>query len=546
MKEDKTISFKIADNRYVFYDAFIHKSGYICTIGPMYENWMKELGVHHDDVVCVVGDERLSGEVIRDPHGHTIITKFHSCTTLGAQSEVVFLVNEFTFHCVVSRSDDSPKFCVASTTLKNCSQFVENWFIYHMSIGIEHFYIYDNNSSDVAQLKNIMDKYPTTYIHWPFPYRIVGNSGISGQTCAQNISLYKYDHQFVAMTDIDEYIYSKNSSLLKELNGVDVQTHSGILMQCQWFGCSNGVSFDDDFLEKLVYKKNMVQKHAQGHGPKGIICPDSTTMYAVHRVTMGKPMVKIGHETIRFNHYYTLTASTYKNPTRNHTRKLKCDCNIYDVVFDNDIAIEWQKLKTKKYVFVSIPKNGSQSVFSMLGYKIKDRSSNTDIGIMDNHARCVILRDRYIDFDSRFSFCFVRNPWERLVSWYDHHLKTYKCEPYKSMSFKTWVLNDCPHHWKRQNGTDWNSQLSPIHQWQFIYDDKGSCMVHRIFRMELFDEHFTQVCRIIGVDSPPKMMHKNKTTGGSWILRYDAESLSCASNIVEKDARLFGYYPPQL
>jgi len=39
-------------------------------------------------------------------------------------------------------------------------------------------------------------------------------------------------------------------------------------------------------------------------------------------------------------------------------------------------------------------------------------------GILDNHCPASVMREKYDDFDQRFVFCFVRNPWHRLISWY--------------------------------------------------------------------------------------------------------------------------------
>jgi len=44
------------------------------------------------------------------------------------------------------------------------------WIEYHRLLGVEHFYIYDNNSEDtiLARLQAYMDAGVVTYIHWPF------------------------------------------------------------------------------------------------------------------------------------------------------------------------------------------------------------------------------------------------------------------------------------------------------------------------------------------------------------------------------------------
>lgn len=541
MFEETLNSFKIANNRYVFYDVFVHKKGYICAVAPMYLKWLKEFNIKHENIICKIHGETLSPKVIYDPHMHTVILKYYPSFTIDESLDAIFSVETYDFACTLKRSRVQSKFCVASTTLKNCSEFIETWIKYHMYIGIEHFIIYDNDSNDTDKLKEILKKYPTTYVYYPFPYKIVGNSGISGQTCAQNISLLKYSHRFFVLTDVDEYIHSTSSSLLEQLNKININKNSGILMQCQWFGCSHEVEYTgENFLEKLILKKDTPNRHGRGGGPKGIVCPDAVDMYTVHRVTIGKPMVNINHELLRFNHYYTLMQKAY-NRKRSMFRSLICKCDVFDKIEDTDVRDVYQKIvKNKpKWCFISIPKNASQSVFKMFGYKLKDKSKTTDIGIMDNHARASVVKSRYYDYDSRFVFCFVRNPWERLVSWFDYHKKLLpRHEAYKG-NFKEWTIRGCPHHWKIQNGTNWTNGLNPLKQWQFIYESDKQIVPH-VYKMENFDEHIMNVCNTLNIQIE-SISHKNKATKGDWINRYDQESLNAVQHIVERDAMLFGY-----
>lgn len=541
MKIDVIHPFKVND-KYCFYDAFVRYDGTVVAIAPYYPEWLSELGIQYENIACVVREERVLPEVVVDPHKHTVVLKYPFERALSDEESANFIAGEHVFSCVLKRNDDNPKFCVAATQIKNCAKYVENWMMYHMRIGIEHFYIFDNNSTDVDELKAILEKYPTTYVHWPMQYRIVRHSGISGQTCAQNIALYKYNHAFVALTDVDEYILMNGDrKLVDVLNDVDLNVHSGVLMKCQWFGCGRRATYDDDFLEKLTYRKESIQTHKQGHGPKGIVHPKNVDTYSVHRVSKGKPMAHVNEDVMRFNHYFTLTLDTYRNNKHPDRRTSRCDCDVLDAVLDESLANVWRSIKPKKYVFVSIPKNGSQSVFDMFGYKLKDHSKETDQGIMDNHARCVVIKNRYGDFDARYKFCFVRNPLERLVSWYDYHLKRYRCEPYTKMDFRHWILADCPHHWKRQNGTLWQGDLSPLHQWQFIYDDDGNLMVDDVFRMETFEQDLQRACSKIGIHLPQRLTHKNRATKGDWRDRYDEETLERAKQLFAKDINIFGY-----
>ena len=55
---------------------------------------------------------------------------------------------------------------------KNEAPFLKEWLDYHLAIGIDHFYLYNNNSDDnyMVIVKPYVDKGIVTLIEWPEPY----------------------------------------------------------------------------------------------------------------------------------------------------------------------------------------------------------------------------------------------------------------------------------------------------------------------------------------------------------------------------------------
>ena len=198
----------------------------------------------------------------------------------------------------------------------------------------------------------------------------------------------------------------------------------------------------------------------------------------------------------------------------------------------------------KKYIFISIPKNASKSVFKSFGYQNKDHSKTDDIGIMDNHARWEVILKRYgqEEFDTRYKFCFVRNPWDRCVSWFYYHKNTMKLHPYKTLTFKEWVMQGCPHHWKRQNGT--NYELfghSPLDQWHFVCDNDDNILVDFVGRYETFSTDFQKICKHLNITSEETHINKTRNRTFDYMSEYDLESFEKIREIFQKDISLFGY-----
>jgi hypothetical protein len=139
--------------------------------------------------------------------------------------------------------------------------------------------------------------------------------------------------------------------------------------------------------------------------------------------------------------------------------------------------------------FISIPRNASQTVQAILDLgPNRDQEDTTSLVIHENHQRAAVLARKY-DLAALFVFCFVRNPFDRCVSWYEYHRKA---EPYRSLSFSAWVEAGLPHHFRMQNETDYvASGLTPLLQATFI----DGCRPDFIGRFEAFS---TEMAVVIG------------------------------------------------
>lgn len=85
---------------------------------------------------------------------------------------------------------------------KNESPYFREWIEYHKIVGIEHFYLYNNNSQD--DYESVLTPYiadgAVTLIQWPMA---------QGQIPAYNDCIEKYsdETEWLSFIDIDEFIY---------------------------------------------------------------------------------------------------------------------------------------------------------------------------------------------------------------------------------------------------------------------------------------------------------------------------------------------------
>ena len=96
--------------------------------------------------------------------------------------------------------------------LKNEGHYLKEWLDYHLLAGVEHFYLYDNDSTDNQA------EVATPYIeaglvdYIPFPGKVM-------QYIAYNdaINRFKFQCRYMAFIDLDEFIFPKNNRSIVEV-----------------------------------------------------------------------------------------------------------------------------------------------------------------------------------------------------------------------------------------------------------------------------------------------------------------------------------------
>ncbi|HHH44031.1 MAG TPA: sulfotransferase family protein [Gammaproteobacteria bacterium] len=224
-----------------------------------------------------------------------------------------------------------------------------------------------------------------------------------------------------------------------------------------------------------------------------------------------------------------------------------------------------------KTVFVHVPKTAGQSVervfLDLLGLTWETRAPlllrknrSPELGpprlahlTASQYVQCKYMTRE--QFDSYFRFAFVRNPWDRVVSFYKYLGET------STMGFKQYLV-------ERFQSEVWNSLhwfVKP--QASFLYDDDDRLLVNYVGRFENLQTDFNQVCKRIGIaqtDLPcvnkSKKITAKPVPGISKVKRilgkhgktkkeapvryqdyYDEESRELVAKLYSRDIELFGY-----
>ncbi|MBR3497797.1 MAG: glycosyltransferase family 92 protein, partial [Selenomonadaceae bacterium] len=134
---------------------------------------------------------------------------------------------------------------------KDEGHYLKEWLDYHLLAGVEHFYLYNNDSSDDFRevLAPYVEENLVTLID--FPGRVM-------QLPAYNDALekFRFECRYLAFIDLDEFIFPRsNRSVVEILDEVFLSADpnsAGLAINWQFFG-SNG-------LEKADYSRGVLER----------------------------------------------------------------------------------------------------------------------------------------------------------------------------------------------------------------------------------------------------------------------------------------------
>ena len=119
--------------------------------------------------------------------------------------------------------------------IKNEAPYIEEWIKYHLIIGVEHFYIFDNGSTDgtLKIMKPYIDDNIITLINFP---------GFKMQIKAYNTAIKKFKNytKYMAFIDADEFIYPHDKKSVLEIleKHLTKFNYGGLAVNWRMFGSS--------------------------------------------------------------------------------------------------------------------------------------------------------------------------------------------------------------------------------------------------------------------------------------------------------------------
>lgn len=142
----------------------------------------------------------------------------------------------------------------------------------------------------------------------------------------------------------------------------------------------------------------------------------------------------------------------------------------------------------KQFTFISVPRTATNSIHKAL---------KTDF--LNNHTAA-----KMIDLKG-FSFGFIRNPFEQLMSWFDYHKQIEGLKHIYGDSFDEWIIRGCHHHWAGEFMLSLGI-THPCHQFEYFNDN-----VNHIALYENISNEWKYICQKLNIDVPLEYLNFSKS-----------------------------------
>jgi hypothetical protein len=208
-----------------------------------------------------------------------------------------------------------------------------------------------------------------------------------------------------------------------------------------------------------------------------------------------------------------------------------------------------------KFIFIHIQKTGGVSISNLL----RRYSPTTTPGRGLRHISARRALKQVENSDDYFKFAFVRNPWDRLVSWYTmidearkgvadgtaepmtrrlikkNNLFKYvlRCGP----TFDEFVKNCTEKQWM---GNGYYSFT--FNQLRYLTDKNGEVLVDFIGRFENLAQDISHVFDMLGLEaSQLEIPHENRSAHSHYSEMYTPETREIVRKRFRRDIEFFGY-----
>ena len=208
----------------------------------------------------------------------------------------------------------------------------------------------------------------------------------------------------------------------------------------------------------------------------------------------------------------------------------------------------------RKFIFIHVPKAAGTSIHGALAHqdvfhKVRrgsaadrercalDNKLPAEAAAFSQHtsAKGAIKALGRAAFETYYSFCFVRNPWDVAVSWFHYRLQVPKIEGHAEAASAGTFDAYVRHVLAGPDGARWVGLQHP-----YVVDDDGQVAVRFVGRYEVLAQDLATVINALNLEPLP-LDRFNESYHAPWASLYSRETFAAVARHAARDAQLFGY-----
>lgn len=180
---------------------------------------------------------------------------------------------------------------------------------------------------------------------------------------------------------------------------------------------------------------------------------------------------------------------------------------------------------TDDFVFIHINKTGGSSIEKALDIPFEHKTALEKISEIGKK-----------NWDKKFTFCVVRNPWDKVVSHYHYRIKTNQTNLKNNpVDFKEWVKLT----YGSQDPIYYDKPKMFMSQTNWIIDEDSKIIIDEIIRFENLSGDFTTVAKKLGKNT--SLPHTKKSKHKNYKEYYDEQTMEIISTWFKDDIENFNY-----
>ncbi len=192
------------------------------------------------------------------------------------------------------------KYLSVCCILRNEALYLDEWIAFHAVQGVEHFFLYENESTDETWEKLMHYEALGIATIQKIPTDPVNTQRVAYSSCLKD---HGKESKWIAFLDCDEFLMADgvSGSLREELK--DYEEHGAVAVNWILYGSAGEEHYSDKLvIERFTHRAKNVDQHV-----KSIVQPEFTigTGNNAHYFRLKKPAVNENKEVLPPEYYWT-------------------------------------------------------------------------------------------------------------------------------------------------------------------------------------------------------------------------------------------------